>query len=203
MSTEANGAAQVNLYQAPSADLAVASGAKTFFVSSIRKVAVLYVMTFGVYALYWFYKHWDSLAPHLDKKIIPALRALFSIFFTHSLFRELHFGAQRAALKPDWRPDQSATLLVVALIVSQITDGIAQRSDEFGLVDWIGYVAMIVVVFPLITAQRVANAAAEDIAARANSNFSFFNWLIIVIGGCLWPVVVFGIAVQLGIVPSD
>ncbi|MFT5175633.1 MAG: hypothetical protein ACI8W7_003825 [Gammaproteobacteria bacterium] len=203
MSTEASGSAEVNLYQAPSADLTAVPGDQTFFVSSIRKVAVLYVMTFGVYALYWFYKHWDSLAPHLDKKVIPALRALFSIFFTHSLFRQFDSGAQRAALKPDWRPELSATLLVVALIVSQIADGIARRSDEFGHVDWIGYVAMIAVVFPMITAQRVANAAAEDIEARANSNFSVVNWLIIVIGGCFWLIVAFGVAVQLGIVPSD
>lgn len=95
-------------------------------------------MTFGTYTLYWFYKHWKAVEPQLDAKITPALRALFNIFFTHSLFRQIDSGAQRAGLKPEWRPASSATLFVVALVVSQVADRIAARAEEFGFVDWIG-----------------------------------------------------------------
>lgn len=61
---------------------------------------------------------------------------------------------------------------------------------------------MIAAVLPLITAQRVTNAAAEHIEARTNANLSVANWGFIAIGRCIWLLVAFGLAVQFGIVSS-
>ena len=81
-----------NLYAPPASEIrgespAGALQAHTFYVVSIPKFCVLYVATFGVYGLYWFYMHWQRYrrGHGQHESIWPVPRALFSIFFTHAL----------------------------------------------------------------------------------------------------------------------
>lgn len=72
-----------NPYKAPESDLelAVAGTEKQFYVVSIRKFTILFFMTLGLYTIYWFYSHWNEYKLYSGKKIWPAPRSIFSIFF--------------------------------------------------------------------------------------------------------------------------
>ncbi len=79
-----------DIYTAPKSDLGneLTDGSKCeFFPTSQRKLVVLFIVTFGAYPVYWFYKNWALYKKNAEKKIMPLLRAIFYIFFTHSLFR--------------------------------------------------------------------------------------------------------------------
>ena len=48
-----------------------------FFPVSEGKLITLYILSFGLYGIYWFYKNWKLQQKKIDKKIIPILRAVF------------------------------------------------------------------------------------------------------------------------------
>jgi len=60
-----------------------------FFPVSEGKLITLYILSFGLYGIYWFQQNWKRQQPMMDKKIYPVWRAVFSIFFTHSLFKRI------------------------------------------------------------------------------------------------------------------
>src|SRR5689334_3319399 len=87
----------INPYKAPEAPLAeaeerVAEG--SFYVVSPMKFLIMMVGTMGLYTLYWFYKNW-SLLNRKHKAYWPVMRAVFAIFFTHALFREVDGALRR------------------------------------------------------------------------------------------------------------
>lgn len=78
-----------NLYQTPSAELIIEERPRDmFFVTSLNKLFTLYFVTLGLYSIYWVYKQWDTQrAAMRPKRISPAARSIFQIFFIHSLCR--------------------------------------------------------------------------------------------------------------------
>ena len=48
-----------------------------FKTTSISKIVILSILTFGLYEIVWFYNIWKSLASNLDYKLNPLWRAFF------------------------------------------------------------------------------------------------------------------------------
>ena len=80
-----------NPYEAPKSRLetSVEKGDKQFYVVSVKKFTILFFFTIGMYVLYWFYGNWKRYKAYSGKNIWPVPRAIFAIFFTHSLFSEV------------------------------------------------------------------------------------------------------------------
>ncbi|BDZ73038.1 hypothetical protein GCM10025856_07570 [Methylophaga marina] len=57
-----------------------AAGDQAYFSVSTTKLKWLYLATFGLYGIYWFYKNWKLQQPYIDDKIMPVMRGIFSIF---------------------------------------------------------------------------------------------------------------------------
>ncbi len=57
----------------------------SFYVVSPKKFTVMYVGTLGFYGFYWMYKNWSIYRVASGEKIWPIARAIFFIFFLHSL----------------------------------------------------------------------------------------------------------------------
>ncbi|HFL7737668.1 TPA: DUF4234 domain-containing protein, partial [Pseudomonas aeruginosa] len=81
-----------NVYKTPEAPLVETHGAKRahFFVTSLGKMSVLFLVTLGLYGVYWMYKHWKAQQPQMERRISPVWRAIFGIFFFHALARRIH-----------------------------------------------------------------------------------------------------------------
>ncbi len=116
-----------NVYKTPEAPLVETRGAKRahFFVTSLGKMSVLFLVTLGLYGVYWMYKHWKAQQPQMERRISPVWRAIFGIFFFHALARRIHqaLPEERQAL---WSPSKDATwavlLTVAANLISHLTD---------------------------------------------------------------------------------
>ena len=130
-----------NIYEPPKADLSRGdddlSGQK-FFPSSTKKLSLLFLTTFGLYTIYWFYKNWKIQQPRMEKKIHPALRSLFYIFFTHSLFSKIGVSAQAKNIPMKWSANMMATLLVVASILTNILDRASMETETMTIIDLLG-----------------------------------------------------------------
>lgn len=53
---------------------------------STNKFILLYIVSFGLYGLWWTYKAWRVFKKKDNSDIMPAMRAFFSILFLYSLF---------------------------------------------------------------------------------------------------------------------
>lgn len=60
-----------------------------FFPVSVRKLVLMSIFTLGLYELYWLFKNWQLIKDRERSGIIPALRAIFGVFFCYGLFRRI------------------------------------------------------------------------------------------------------------------
>lgn len=180
-----------NLYAPPTAQIVdpqveAANRPTPFYVVSTTKVLVLSLATFGLYPLYWFWRHWKL--HKIDRKldIWPVPRAVFSIFFAHSLNKEIDHRITRNGERHRWSPGMWATLYVVAVIGSRI----ANRAPETVVSAEMALLATMATVFAITASlfhvQRAANIASGDPQALSNNRFTVANWIWIVLGGLFW-----------------
>ncbi|MFG0419214.1 MFS transporter permease [Ectopseudomonas khazarica] len=182
-----------NLYQPPKAELLdeQSPSRSAFFVTARDKLYLLYFATFGLYAIYWFYKQWDSQrAAMLPRKIAPAARSIFQIFFTHSLCRLISEHKQRQGLA-SW--DYSGTAwLYVALAVAN--NGLSRVGMQNGVLDLLLLIGCVAVpALPLAQIQQHANQASGDDTGKSNARISGYNLLFIIPGALLWMLVLVGV----------
>jgi hypothetical protein len=114
----------------------------------------LYFVTFSLYGLYWFYKHWAVQKQAWGLNVSPLARGFFSIFFAHKLFKRIDQIARAAGVSRSWKPDSQATMYVVLAIIANI---VTRVEGSVPLVA--GLALSAATVLPLVEAQRVANLA--------------------------------------------
>ncbi len=193
-------AAQLDVYAAPAADLGVEVTENvdcSFFPTSITKLVVLTVVTMGLYSIYWFYKQWKYQAGSMDKKIYPLARAIFNIFYTHSLFKRIQLASGERGIDSNINYTSMATLYVVLGVISwflDVMDGTAASASEYTNVILVAALAIAVIsMYPIIFVQRKINQINNDPDGAINSRFSAYNYLVIALGVVFWALVLVGV----------
>lgn len=186
-----------NLYAPPRAQIvqpAQAVDAAPFYIVSVLKVVLLTMATFGLYTFYWFWRHWKL--HKIDKRldIWPVPRAIFSLFFAHSLNQEIDDRISRNGDRHPWSPNLWATLYVVAVIVSRIADRLPEEMLPADVTLVVAMIAVAVISWALAQAQRAANIACDDPDAQANRRLTAINWFWLVLGGLFWALVLLALA---------
>jgi hypothetical protein len=191
-----------SIYAPPKADLSVSSysgsdGDNAFYVVSPLKFSVLFFVTLGGYQLFWMYKNWSSykdrcrFADSSDRNIWPIARALFSIFFIHSLFYKVDAYAEEKARPLSWNVDTNATIMVLLLIATGIFGQLPnhQIGTPYTTIAWM--LLLVCLHFSLRKAQGYINASCGDPEGLSNSEFTAANWVWIVLGTiiCLLAIV--------------
>ena len=177
------------------------------FPVSEGKLLTLYLLSFGLYGVYWFYKNWQLQQPSMDKKIYPLLRAIFSIFFTHSLFKRINQQASKLEKKHRFNANLMATIYVVTIVLSHLIDrlsivGDGGTADSGSVLREVlsGNTLIIISVgifllsaFPLVQVQATANRINDDLLGYLNHRYSVWNYLLIVTGALFWTMLGLGI----------
>ncbi|WP_160152032.1 hypothetical protein [Microbulbifer sp. ALW1] len=190
-----------DIYQAPEADLrqdtdqgqAVAAEDREFYVVSGRKFLVLMIGTFGLYELYWAYRHWKNYSDSHRAAMWPVMRAIFFLFFAHSLCSKIDASLLSTHKKHSWSPTLVATLYVVFSLVSSIGD---RLSGMDGVSIWVSFVAFgvfPVLIWCLYRIQVAANIACDDPQASSNASFTPANFIWLAIGFAIWAALLFGL----------
>lgn len=185
-----------NPYATPTAALADTPGDSTappFYVVGFLKFLLLYVATMGVYSLYWFYKNWSNYKADTREDIWPVPRAIFSIFFIHSLFRAVDERLRAHGRDFPWSPASHATLLLILIVASNVLDRIAARVEEVGALDVASLLLLLPIAFVMLRAQGAINLACGDAEGSGNSRLTGANLLWLVLGAILWVFVAIGL----------
>ena len=151
-----------------------------FFAVSIAKLVVLSVCTFGLYEVWWFYRHW-RLARESGEDVWPVVRALFMVFFIYALFRRIRRYPDGIARREAGFP---AGPLAFGWIVVSLLYGLP---DPYWLVSF----GAVVFLVPMQMSANRINLERAPLHDR-NTRFSVFNWIVIVVGGLIFALTVFG-----------
>lgn len=169
-----------------------------FYIVAPWKAAVLWFGTFGLYSLYWFWRHWKMHKRDKNLDIWPVPRAIFSIFFAHSLNSEIDYRIVRERRKHHWSPGGWATLYVVAVLGGRFTLRVFDtmlNAHAILAVILAMHAGSILFVYQ---SQRAANIACGDPAAVANRRLTLINGAWLVLGLLWWALLLF-----VALVPED
>src|ERR1700722_16850421 len=90
---ESSAGVSVNPYATPTApvdDVGNRLSHETFFAVGLGKLAIMCLVTFGFYELFWFYWQWKAASRISGDKLIAPLRALFSGVTSYFLFKRIN-----------------------------------------------------------------------------------------------------------------
>jgi hypothetical protein len=172
-----------------------------FFPVSEDKLMTLYILSFGLYGVFWFYKNWKLQQKLMDKKIYPLWRAIFSIFYTHSLFRRIDQQASHLEKRHRFNASALATFFVFSIIVSNILDRIASSSSILNnlpdnLIVIVSLVLFFLSTYPLLKAQSTINRINNDMLGYLNYKYSLANYVLMAIGTILWLLIALGLLLE-------
>lgn len=196
---------EANVYAPPAAVVmdAPQAGTPEFYVVSKTKFLALFFVTLGAYQLYWFYKHWARYRRFHRARLSPAARAIFAIFFTHSLGDEIAQRLTRAGSSHRWSPGA----LAAGYVLFQVTGSISDRLAGYGIgspyTDLFGLLSLMPVGYCLWSMQNAANIACGDAHGDSNRTFTWANWLWMALGALLWAMVLLGLAITFGWFPEN
>lgn len=182
------------MYAPPEANIAVTSTDEPdFYVVAPRKFYLLSVLTLNLYFVYWFYRSWHLIKRRSGESMMPPMRGVFFIFFTHSLFTEIDLKIKSLGKSFAWHPSTIATVVVVLTIVSNVTDRLSAENIGSPLTDFVGIALVPIIPVFLLKAQEAINFACEDPAGTSNQNLTLANWVWIILGGLIWVLLLFGL----------
>lgn len=194
-----------DVYAPPKADLSkparsgLVTAAPTFYVVSLRKFAVLYIMTLSMYQGFWMFKQWNNYKQQCrldgtpDATIWPLPRAIFPIFFMHSLFYAAAEHAEANTRALEWKVDHHASWLVLMLIATTIFDRLADFAIGLPYTSILTLLLMIATFFSYRKAQACINISCGDPEGASNSRLTWANYLWIVGGGIVWLLIIIGL----------
>ena len=181
--------------QAVVADPAVVRVLPPHYVVAARKFFLLYLLTSGLYGIYWCYAHWARIRTVQRLHILPAGRALFPMFYTHRLARQLDGSLRESGSDYVWSPNLVATFLVVLQIASAVMERLSKWDAELGATDAMSIALLLPLAGLSWRLQHVANLACDDPAGASNRRLTWANWLWLVAGSVLLVLVVLGFLV--------
>lgn len=141
-----------------------------FYPVSFIKLMVMWVLTFGLYGAYWFYKNFQYIKRENNDSSLPVLRGFFYTFWFYPLWQSLkadndeRFDVAHLPNKP------IAILMASVFLIA----GLFGSSDVL----WIPALLLsALLVMPLANYILFVNSADSD-ALKYNSKWSFRHWLL-------------------------
>jgi hypothetical protein len=151
-----------------------AAAGERFFSVSRNKFMVMCLATFGLYEVYWFYQNWKRVKERTGANISPVGRAIFALFFTHALLRDVRVAAAEVDVSPRFGVQSAAWAFIILTLLNRLP-------EPFWMISLAAFI-------PLVAVQDTIN----DIHRRAapnvspNSSFSLGNWVAIGLGFVFW-----------------
>lgn len=186
-----------DIYQAPATaplEQEQATEKHALYVVSPSKFSLLFLSTLGIYELYWQYRNWHGLKQNRDLKVIPALRALFSLFFFGSLLKHINNELEEENASRRLSVVPLTTLYVITTLVSHGADRIAAKMETYGALDFISLALFPVIWLILLSTQKAINLSQNDPDGETNSSITWANGIWIFLGALLWLGLLAGIS---------
>ncbi|MDD3940310.1 MAG: zinc-ribbon domain-containing protein [Candidatus Pacebacteria bacterium] len=158
---------------------------------SPKRLALFSVLTFGIYEIYWFYKNWEAVKKAEGQNISPFWRAIFAVFFCHSLFKKVLESAKAHDYKESYSPGW-LTAAYIALIF--IGNTLSREDSSDPILNLFCLIVVSITFIPLLSVQKAINFNNEKNkeGATLKQGFSGGEVTLIVVGVLWFLLVLFG-----------
>jgi hypothetical protein len=138
------------------------------------KFILLYVLSFGLYGIWWMYKGWRFFKEKESLDILPAVRAIFAIFFMYSLLEKI----QRFAKSTGWLHSYASGGLVIGFVIANL---LARLPEPYWFASLISFLFFIQPV-------NAFNFAIENSGRYKikNDGFNGRQIALVIVGGIWW-----------------
>jgi len=174
----------------------------TYYVVAPRKLIILFIVTIGMYAIYWFYKNWQNFKLETNRPMWPVMRGIFSIFFAHSLFKEVNNTLVTKKITYNWDYSYLATVYVIAQVIGNICDRLSYKNVGSPYTDLISFILLPVICWSLYKSQLAINLACEDPNGESNSKLTGANYVWITLGVILILLILIGLYITITEIPQ-
>lgn len=183
-----------NPYQSPESDpLApeLNDQEQQFYVVSKLKFTLLFVMTFGLYEYYWLAVNWYRHRKATGISVWPIARAVFPIFFTHTLITAIDERLNKKNTKYSWNPSLWALLYVLTGIAYGIWDRLNEfylGSSEANIKSYVTLTTitectfMLIDFYILLQVQKAINIGHADPTGSSNRKLTVINFFWLLLG---------------------
>lgn len=148
----------------------------------MKRFIILSITSFGLYQIWWMFKAWRFFAIKDNLKIMPAARAIFSIFFLYSLFNKIQNYAQANGYT---RSFSSAWMFVGYLLIIFAY----YLPDPYWLITLFDFIFLI----PAFVALNYAKIQSTDLNAIRQEKLGAGHIIVVAIGSLFWLFILIGL----------
>lgn len=148
---------------------------------NLNKFIFLCIISFGLYEIWWIYKAWRFYKQKENLDIMPAARAIFSIFFLTTLFDKILLFAKEKGYGKNF----SSIELFIGFFFGNI---LAKLPEPFWLISLFSFVFLI----PPFKALNYAKQNSSEFVVTEQTSFSGRQIGLIIVGIIFWGLVLFG-----------
>jgi len=102
-----------------------------FFTRQPALLALYVVMSLGAFGLYWSYRNWDAVRVASGRKMLPLLRAIFSIIYAWPLFKIMILQARVRGYTKPYSGGGLALLYVLPPLIAGFSPHAAKYDNVF------------------------------------------------------------------------
>lgn len=147
-----------------------------------NKFIILFVLSLGLYAIWWMYKSWRFFQQKEEPDMMPAARAILGIFWAFPLFERI----QKYAKENGYTSTYSSGLLFVGYFCMNLS---SRLPDPIGLVAIFAFVFLI----PPVRALNFAIMNADDYDGQEVERYSAGQMAIVAFGIIFWGLTILGL----------
>ncbi len=166
------------------------SNASKFLYISENRFIVMSILTLGIYETYWIYKNWSYIKERDKLDIMPVWRAIFGIFFIHSLLSTIEEDKEMNLIE---KSTFSSAALATGWIIMILVGNILGKFDDISI-NTLGILIAIPSFLCLLPVQKYINR----VNTLDNPESTYYGWslgqsLCLIIGIPLFILVLIGI----------
>lgn len=172
-----------NPFAAPGVDgvVSAADGGTypAWFGASVRRVVVMTMLSYGLYAVYWFERQYRYRQRITREDLWPLARGVFLVIFAADLFERIAVAASSRGKPVSWSATTLAALVFVPVVATYLVSW-AELSAVATVA--LGYVRVALLAGALAVASRTVGELLVDDPDRAAGRFSIVEVLLVFFG---------------------
>lgn len=147
----------------------------------VKKFIFLFIVSLGLYNAWWMFKVWKIFKERENSDIVPAARAIFAIFFLHTLFEKI----QEFAISNGYTRSFSS----IAYFIGFVAFNMSSRLPG-GL--WVISFLSVLCLIPALEAFNYGIKHSGDYTIIEDEKFNKNQMTLIIIGTALWIFTIVG-----------
>ena len=155
---------------------------QTFELLSVKKFIFLFIVSLGIYNIWWMLKVWKIFKKRDNSDIMPLARSIFSLFYLHALFNQIQVFSKSKGYQYSFSSTAYYLGFVVLNFSSRLPGGL-----------WVISFLSVLLMVPALKSFNYGIKHSGEYAIIENDNFNKNQFIVIAIGTFFWLLTILSI----------